>query len=53
MTATLAPDVTVLPNTHILRATAVSAGATIGPDTTLEDCEVGENAVVRRADAMR
>ncbi len=51
VTATLAPDVTVLPNTHILRATAVAAGATIGPDTTLEDCEVGENAVVRRADA--
>ncbi|WP_295817486.1 bifunctional UDP-N-acetylglucosamine diphosphorylase/glucosamine-1-phosphate N-acetyltransferase GlmU [uncultured Microbacterium sp.] len=51
VTATLAPDVTVLPNTHILRATAVAAGATIGPDTTLEDCEVGENAVVRRTDA--
>ncbi|WP_336632308.1 MULTISPECIES: bifunctional UDP-N-acetylglucosamine diphosphorylase/glucosamine-1-phosphate N-acetyltransferase GlmU [unclassified Microbacterium] len=51
VTATLAPDVTVLPNTHILRATAVAAGATIGPDTTLEDCEVGEGAVVRRTDA--
>ncbi len=51
VTATLAPDVTVLPNTHILRSTAVAAGATIGPDTTLEDCEVGENAVVRRTDA--
>jgi bifunctional UDP-N-acetylglucosamine pyrophosphorylase/glucosamine-1-phosphate N-acetyltransferase len=24
------------------------SGATIGPDTTLEDCEVGENATVRR-----
>ncbi len=51
VTATLAPDVTVLPNTHILRATAVASGATIGPDTTLEDCEVGEGATVRRADA--
>ncbi|WP_298941853.1 bifunctional UDP-N-acetylglucosamine diphosphorylase/glucosamine-1-phosphate N-acetyltransferase GlmU [uncultured Microbacterium sp.] len=51
VTATLAPDVTVLPNTHILRATAVAAGAVIGPDTTLEDCEVGENATVRRSDA--
>lgn len=51
VTATLAPDVTVLPNTHILRATAIAAGATIGPDTTLVDCEVGENAVVRRTDA--
>jgi len=51
VTATLAADVTVLPNTHILRATAVAAGAVIGPDTTLEDCEIGENAVVRRTDA--
>ncbi|WP_315550280.1 bifunctional UDP-N-acetylglucosamine diphosphorylase/glucosamine-1-phosphate N-acetyltransferase GlmU [Microbacterium aurum] len=51
VTATLAPDVTVLPNTHILRATAVAAGATLGPDTTLEDCEVGEGATVRRTDA--
>ncbi len=49
--ATLAPDVTVLPNTQILRATTIAAGATIGPDTTLVDCEVGEDAVVRRTDA--
>ena len=51
VTATLAPDVTVLPNTHILRATAIASGAVIGPDTTLEDCEVGSDAVVRRTDA--
>lgn len=51
VTATLALDVTVLPNTHILRSTSVGAGATIGPDTSLVDCEVGENAVVTRADA--
>ncbi len=51
VTATLAPDVTVLPNTHILRATTVETGAIVGPDTTLEDCEVGEGAVVRRTDA--
>ncbi|MFE7844377.1 bifunctional UDP-N-acetylglucosamine diphosphorylase/glucosamine-1-phosphate N-acetyltransferase GlmU [Microbacterium sp. NPDC057407] len=51
VTATLAPDVTVLPNTHILRATTVGEGATIGPDTSLVDCEVGEGAVVTRADA--
>ena len=49
--AKLAPDVTILPNTQILRATVVAAGATIGPDTTLVDCEVGEDAVVRRTDA--
>lgn len=51
VTASLAPDVTVLPNTHILRTTTVAAGATVGPDTSLVDCEVGENAVVTRTDA--
>ena len=50
-TVTLAPDVTLLPNTHLLGATIVAEGATIGPDTSLVDCEVGEEAVIRRADA--
>ncbi|MFD5226800.1 bifunctional UDP-N-acetylglucosamine diphosphorylase/glucosamine-1-phosphate N-acetyltransferase GlmU [Microbacterium sp. NPDC058342] len=49
--ATLAPDVTILPNTQILRASTISSGAVVGPDTTLVDCEVGEDAVVRRTDA--
>jgi bifunctional UDP-N-acetylglucosamine pyrophosphorylase/glucosamine-1-phosphate N-acetyltransferase len=48
--ATLAPDVTILPGTQILGATVVATGATIGPDTTLVDCEIGENAVVKRTD---
>ncbi|MGF3053673.1 bifunctional UDP-N-acetylglucosamine diphosphorylase/glucosamine-1-phosphate N-acetyltransferase GlmU [Microbacterium sp. YY-03] len=47
---TLAPDVTILPDTQLLGATTVAAGATIGPDTTLVDCEVGEDATVRRTD---
>ena len=47
---TLAQDVTILPNTQLLRATTVAAGATIGPDTTLVDCEVGEGATVKRTD---
>jgi len=51
VTAKLAPDVTILPNTHILRATVIDTGATVGPDTSLVDCEVGENAVVTRTDA--
>jgi len=29
----------------------VASGATIGPDTTLRDCEIGENARVNRTDA--
>jgi bifunctional UDP-N-acetylglucosamine pyrophosphorylase/glucosamine-1-phosphate N-acetyltransferase len=51
VTASIACDVTILPNTHLLRATAVATGAVIGPDTTLSDCEVGEDATVRRTDA--
>jgi bifunctional UDP-N-acetylglucosamine pyrophosphorylase / glucosamine-1-phosphate N-acetyltransferase len=50
-TVTLAPDVTILPGTQLLRATAVAEGATIGPDTTLVDCEVGERARITRTDA--
>ena len=49
--ATLAPDVTVLPGTFILRATTVAEGATVGPDTSLVDCEVGAGATVTRTDA--
>jgi bifunctional UDP-N-acetylglucosamine pyrophosphorylase / glucosamine-1-phosphate N-acetyltransferase len=44
----LAADVTLLPNTSLEGATSVAAGATIGPDTTLIDVEVGENATVVR-----
>jgi bifunctional UDP-N-acetylglucosamine pyrophosphorylase/glucosamine-1-phosphate N-acetyltransferase len=51
VTATLAPDVTILPGTQIQGATVIATGAVIGPDTTLRDCEVGENAVVKRTDA--
>ncbi|WP_433674444.1 bifunctional UDP-N-acetylglucosamine diphosphorylase/glucosamine-1-phosphate N-acetyltransferase GlmU [Microbacterium gorillae] len=47
----LAQDVTILPNTYLLGATSIAEGATIGPDTTLVDCEVGEDAVVKRTDA--
>jgi bifunctional UDP-N-acetylglucosamine pyrophosphorylase/glucosamine-1-phosphate N-acetyltransferase len=48
---TLAPDVTILPNTHILRASTVATGAVVGPDTTLISTEVGEDAEVRRSEA--
>lgn len=50
-TATLAPDVTLLPGTFILRATTVASGAVIGPDTTLTDCEVGPDARINRTEA--
>jgi bifunctional UDP-N-acetylglucosamine pyrophosphorylase/glucosamine-1-phosphate N-acetyltransferase len=46
----LAEDVTILPGTQLKGATVVEAGATIGPDTTLVDCEIGEDATVKRTD---
>jgi bifunctional UDP-N-acetylglucosamine pyrophosphorylase/glucosamine-1-phosphate N-acetyltransferase len=49
--ATLAEDVELLPGTHIEGATTIARGARIGPQTTLVDCEVGEDAVVSRSDA--
>ena len=48
--ANLAPDVTLLPGTQIRGSTVVATGAVIGPDTTLLDCQIGENAVVKRTD---
>ncbi|SKC37646.1 bifunctional UDP-N-acetylglucosamine pyrophosphorylase / Glucosamine-1-phosphate N-acetyltransferase [Krasilnikoviella flava] len=44
----LAEDVTLLPGTQLHGATQVSSGATIGPDTTLTDVEVGPGATVVR-----
>ena len=44
----LAADVTLLPGTSLQGATSVATGATIGPDTTLIDVEVGEGARVVR-----
>jgi bifunctional UDP-N-acetylglucosamine pyrophosphorylase/glucosamine-1-phosphate N-acetyltransferase len=49
--STFAEDVTLLPGTQIKGATTIARGAIIGPDTTLVDCEVGEDAVVKRTDA--
>ncbi len=47
----LAADVEIKPGTQLLGATVVETGAVIGPDTTLLDTEVGENAVIKRTDA--
>ncbi len=43
----LEPDVTLLPGTRLHGATAVAAGAVIGPDTTLTDTTVEAGARVR------
>jgi bifunctional UDP-N-acetylglucosamine pyrophosphorylase/glucosamine-1-phosphate N-acetyltransferase len=47
---TIAPDVEILPGTQLKGATKIETGARIGPDTTLVDCEIGENATVVRTD---
>lgn len=49
--AVLAEDVTLLPGTQVRGATVIARGATVGPDTTLLDCEIGEGASVVRSDA--
>lgn len=51
LNATIAEDVEIFPGTQVKGATKIDRGAIIGPDTTLVDCEVGENAVVKRTDA--
>jgi len=47
----LARDVTLLPGVQLLGSTSVAEGATVGPDTTLRDCEVGPGASVVRSHA--
>jgi bifunctional UDP-N-acetylglucosamine pyrophosphorylase/glucosamine-1-phosphate N-acetyltransferase len=42
-------DVTLLPGTHLHGRCRVASGATIGPDTTLTDCEIGAGAIVVRS----
>ncbi|WP_395242496.1 bifunctional UDP-N-acetylglucosamine diphosphorylase/glucosamine-1-phosphate N-acetyltransferase GlmU [Agromyces sp. MMS24-K17] len=44
------PDATIRPGTQLKGATVVEAGAIVGPDTTLVDCEVGPRAEVKRTD---
>jgi bifunctional UDP-N-acetylglucosamine pyrophosphorylase / glucosamine-1-phosphate N-acetyltransferase len=51
LTATLAEDVEVWPNTRIAGATTIARDAVVGPDTTLVDTEVGVGARVVRTDA--
>ncbi len=48
---TLSEDVHLKPGVQLKGATLVQAGATVGPDTTLVDCEVGAGASVSRTDA--
>ncbi|MCU1604210.1 MAG: glmU, partial [Modestobacter sp.] len=49
VTAEVAAEAVLHPGTQLRGATAVAAGAVVGPDTTLIDTEVGERASVVRA----
>jgi bifunctional UDP-N-acetylglucosamine pyrophosphorylase/glucosamine-1-phosphate N-acetyltransferase len=49
--ATIGQDVELLPGTQISGPTVIERGAIIGPDTSLDTCEIGEGATVRRSDA--
>lgn len=48
----IAADVTLLPGTSLLGATSIAAGAVIGPDTSLKDVEVGEEATITRSQGL-
>lgn len=49
---TLAADVTLLPGVQLLGATSVATGATVGPDSTLRNVEVGQAATVVRSHVL-
>jgi bifunctional UDP-N-acetylglucosamine pyrophosphorylase/glucosamine-1-phosphate N-acetyltransferase len=49
--ATIGEDVELLPGTMISGPTVIARAAIIGPDTSLDTCEIGEGATVRRTDA--
>lgn len=45
--ASIEADVTILPNCHVLGMSAISAGATIGPGTTLRNASIGDDTRVQ------
>jgi len=49
----LEADVTLFPGTMLRGHTVVRAGAQVGPDSRLVDCEVGANAIVEQTVARR
>jgi bifunctional UDP-N-acetylglucosamine pyrophosphorylase/glucosamine-1-phosphate N-acetyltransferase len=48
---TIAADSRILPGTFLHGATTIGANATVGPATTLRDCEIGDGATLNRVDA--
>src|SRR5829696_5595221 len=52
VTASVAPDAVLEPGTQLRGTTTVAAGAVVGPDTTLVDCQVDEGASVVRSHCL-
>lgn len=52
VTATIAADAVIEPNTHVRGASHVAAGAVVGPDTTVIDTRVAEGAQVVRSHVL-
>ncbi len=48
----LESDVTIHPGVQLHGTTRIGQGSIIGPDTTLTDCEVGEQATITRTEAV-
>ena len=46
------PDVTIQPGVQLHGSTRIGQGSIIGPDTTLTDCEVGEQATISRTEGV-
>lgn len=53
VTASVAPDAVLQPGIQLLGTTSVARGAVVGPDTTLVDTEVGEDAGVVRSHCLQ
>ena len=51
-TATIAPDVLILPGSSIFGSTAIASGAVIGPRTILEDCAVNTGATIKESNCI-
>lgn len=46
---TIEPDVTIYPGSYITGSTQIKAGASVGPYTEMEDCQVGDNTLIRQS----
>lgn len=51
VTVVLSQDVTIKPGTQLHGDTMIGTGAVVGPDTTLTNVIVGQNATIKRSDA--